>query len=64
MTNVIYSDDQGQSWKGTEWVPGYGNESQLVELSDGALMSIFGPRRAGTVRHITAARLLSARTAE
>ena len=38
VTNVIYSDDQGQSWKGTEWVPGYGNESQLVELSDGALM--------------------------
>ncbi len=37
---VIYSDDHGRSWQRSQFVPGgkEGNESQLVELSDGSLL--------------------------
>lgn len=38
VDNLIYSDDGGQTWGKTPLVPGFGDESQVVELSDGSLM--------------------------
>lgn len=38
LDNLIYSDDRGYTWKKTPLVPGFGDESQVVELADGSLM--------------------------
>ena len=37
---VLYSDDHGRTWRRSDFVPGgkQGNENQLVELADGALL--------------------------
>ncbi len=37
---VIYSDDQGRTWRRSQFVPGgkEGDENQLVELADGSLL--------------------------
>lgn len=54
---AIYSDDHGQTWHRSEFVPGErrGNENQLVELADGGvLMDVRqkeGPRRWMTISH-------------
>jgi sialidase-1 len=46
---AIYSDDHGLTWQRSQFVPGRGDENQLVELSDGrVLMDIrqnSGPHR-------------------
>lgn len=38
LDRIIYSEDHGQTWKRGDPVPGFGNESQVVELADGSLM--------------------------
>lgn len=38
FSHVIYSDDHGKTWKLGGDAPAGGNESQIVELSDGTLM--------------------------
>jgi sialidase-1 len=38
IDNVIYSDDEGNSWQRGNAVSGFGDESQVVELADGSLM--------------------------
>ena len=35
---AMYSEDHGKSWHRSEFVPGQGDENQLVELADGRLL--------------------------
>ncbi len=38
FNNIFYSDDKGKSWDRGDFVAGFGDENQVVELADGSLM--------------------------
>ena len=60
-TSVLISDDEGVTWRMSEMVPpddlgGYGNENQIVELKDGAVLMSSRNQAGNKQRRLTVSR--------